>query len=394
MIENLVNANLKNMKIVSGFEVKAKAKTYEQAGHSVVHLELGEPDFDTPANIVEAGVKAMRSGYTHYSPATGLPAFRQAISDYVNSYKGLKSTSDNIVVTPGAKPILYYTILSLVKPGDEVILPSPGFIVYEPLVRYCGGTPVALPLREEFDFRFNPEDLKKLVNNKTKLIIFNSPNNPTGGLLTKEDVEAVAEIIDGKDLMVLSDEIYDRMIYVDEKPVSLASIDGMAEKTIVLDGFSKTYAMTGWRLGYGVMPKRMVELLTPLVVASNSCTATFSQMAGIEALTGDQSAPEKMVAAYKERRDFFVKGLNDIPRISCVLPKGAFYAFPNIKDWGMSSAAAADYLLEEAKIASIPGSSFGEYGEGYLRFAYATSKDNLAEALNRLEAAVAKLSTK
>lgn len=391
MIENLVNDNLRNMKIVSGFEVKAKAKSYEEAGHKVIHLELGEPDFDTPQNIIEAGVKALRSGYTHYSPAMGLPAFRQTISDYVNDYKNLKSTPDNIIVTPGAKPILFYTILSLVKPGDEVILPSPGFVVYEPLVRYCGGIPVPLPLREEYEFRFNPEDLKHLVNDKTKLIIFNSPHNPTGGLLTKEDVESVAEIIDGKDLMVLSDEIYDRMVYVDEKPISLASIDGMAEKTIVLDGFSKTYAMTGWRLGYGVLPKRMVELLSPLVVSSNSCTAAFSQMAGIEALTGDQSKPSEMVSAYKARRDFFVAGLNDIPRISCVMPKGAFYAFPNIKDLGMSSQEAADYLLEEAKIASIPGSSFGEYGEGYLRFAYANSQENLAEALNRLETAVLNL---
>ena len=330
MNENLVNDNLRNLKIVSGFEVKAKAKAYEQAGHNVIHLELGEPDFDTPKNIIEAGVDAMRSGYTHYSPALGLAPFREAISNYVNSYKDLQTTADNIVVTPGAKPIPYYTFLSLVKPGDEVILPSPGFVVYEPIVRYCGGIPVALPLKEEHDFRFYPEDLKRLISNKTKLIVFNSPHNPTGGLLTREDVESVAEIIADRDLMVLSDEIYDRMVYVDEKPVSLASIEGMAEKTIVLDGFSKTYAMTGWRLGYGIMPKRMIELLTPLVVASNSCTATFSQMAGIEALQGDQSEQAKMIAAYKERRDFFVKGLNDIPRISCVMPKGPFYAFPNI----------------------------------------------------------------
>ena len=391
MIENLVTDSLRNMKIVSGFEVKMKAKAYEQAGHNVIHLELGEPDFDTPSNIIEAGVDAMRSGYTHYAPALGIQPFREAISNYVNEYKGLNSTADNIVVTPGAKPILYYTFLSLVQPGDEVILPSPGFVVYEPIVKYCGGIPVPLPLKEEFDFRFDPEDLKKLVNDKTKLIVFNSPHNPTGGLLTKEDVEAVADIIEGRDLMVLSDEIYDRMVYVDEKPVSIASIEGMADKTVVLDGFSKTYAMTGWRLGYGVLPKRLVELWNPLIVASNSCTATFSQMAGIEALTGDQSAPTKMIEAYKERRDFFVAGLNDIPRISCVLPKGAFYAFPNIRGLNMSSAEAADYVLSEAKIASIPGSAFGQYGEGYLRFAYANSMENLAEALNRLESAIAKL---
>lgn len=388
MIDNLVNQNLKDMTIVSGFEIKTKARAIEDQGKRVIHLELGEPDFDTPDHIVEAGVQALRSGYTHYGPATGLPALRKAVADYANGRKGLSCGPENVVVTPGAKPILYYSIVSLVRPGDEVILPSPGFVVYEPLIRYCGGKPVALPLREENAFRFSPEDLASLVNERTKLVIFNAPHNPTGGIMTREDVAAAADILRDRDLMVLSDEIYDRMVYGEERPVSIASMDGMADKTIVLDGFSKTYAMTGWRLGYGIMPERLVQLMTPLIVSSNSCTASFTQMAGVEALQGDQQPAEDMIAAYRERRDFFVGGLNAIPHLSCVVPQGAFYAFPSIRALGMTSAEAADFFLTEANVASIPGSSFGTYGEGYVRFAYASSMENLAEALNRIESAI------
>ncbi len=391
MIETLIKENLKHMTIISGFEIKQKSKAYEEAGHKVVHLELGEPDFNTPENIVEAGIKALRSGQTHYAPATGILPLRQAISTYVNKYKHLTSTPDNILVTPGAKPILFYTMMATIQPGDEVIVPSPGFVVYEPLVKYCGGIPVALPLKEDYGFRFHPDDLKKLINKNTKMIIFNSPHNPTGGLMTKEDVLAVAELLVGTNILILSDEIYDRMIYGDTKPVSLGSINELADQTVILDGFSKTYAMTGWRLGYGVLPKRMIQYLQPLVVASNSCTATFIQYAGIEALQGSQEGPKTMIQAYQDRRDFFIKGLNAIPHLRCVMPQGAFYAFPNITGLKMTSQEAADYLLEEAKIASIPGSSFGQYGEGYLRFAYATSKENLAEALDRIESAIGKL---
>lgn len=390
MIEKLASNRLKEMKIISGFEIKQKSKYYEDQGHDIVHLELGEPDFDTPANVVEAGVKALRQGYTHYSPPVGLAPLRETIAAYASAYKQVEASADMVLVTPGAKPIFFFTLLALVSPGDEVILPSPGFGVYEPMVKYCGGIPVPLPLREENDFVLDPKDLEECLSEKTKLVILNSPHNPTGGVMKRQTVQAVADLLSDKNLAVLSDEIYDRMIYTEEKPVSIASMPGMAEKTIILDGFSKTYAMTGWRLGYGIMPPALRDTIRPLVVSSHSCTASFTQMAGIEALEGDQTEVKAMIDEYRRRRDFFIKGLNDIPHLHCAMPQGAFYAFPNIRDLDMTSQEAADFFLEEAKIASIPGDSFGQYGEGFVRFSYANSQKNLAEALNRLETAIAK----
>lgn len=390
MIEQLAGQRLRDMHIVTGFEIKQKTKYYEDQGHDIIHLELGEPDFNTPENIVEAGVAALREGYTHYSPPVGLASFRESIAQYVRRYKKVDATADNILVTPGAKPIFFLTLLALVQPGDEVILPSPGFGVYEPMVKYCGGIPVPMPLREENDFVLNPEDLANRLTDRTKLVILNSPHNPTGGVMKRETVEAVADLLRDRNLAILSDEIYDRMIYTDDEPISIASLPGMAEKTIILDGFSKTYAMTGWRLGFGVMPEALRDIIRPLVVSSHSCTATFSQIAGIEALEGDQSHPTNMIKEYRKRRDFFIAGINDLPHMSCAMPQGAFYAFPNITGLGMDSNQAADFFLEEAKIACIPGGSFGHYGEGFVRFSYANSMENLAEALNRLEGAIGK----
>ncbi len=391
MIENLFTQATRDIHIVSGFEVKQKAKKYEDMGLKVIHLELGEPDFDTPANITEAGIAALRQGHTHYGPALGIPAFRESIARYVRRYKNIPAEAANVVVTPGAKPILFYTLLSLIGPGDEVILPSPGFMIYDAMTRFLGGVPVPLPLREERNFRFDIGELESLLTPRTKLLILNSPQNPTGGYLTPEDLAAVADLVRDRNMLVLSDEIYDRMIYSGNPPVSIASLPGMAEKTIVLDGFSKTYAMTGWRLGYGVMPEAVARLFSPLIVSSNSCTASFTQFAGIEALEGDQSAVTAMIGEFHRRRDLMVNGFNSIAGIHCVMPEGAFYAFPNISSLGKNSQEMADYLLDEAQVACLPGSTFGTHGEGYLRFSYANSVENIAEALNRIEACVKKL---
>ncbi len=391
MIKHLFTPQAQDIHIVSGFEIKQKAKQYEDRGLKVIHLELGEPDFDTPENIVRAGMQAMEDGFTHYGPALGLPAFREIIAKYVSSYKNIQVDASNIVVTPGAKPILFYTILSLVNPGDEVIIPSPGFMIYEAMTRFVGGIPVPLPMTEESNFRFSLTDLEERLSSKTKLLILNSPQNPTGGVLTREDLEGVADLVRDRDLMILSDEIYDRMIYTEETPVSIASLPGMQEKTIILDGFSKTYAMTGWRLGYGVMSQEAAAIFNPLIVSSNSCTASFTQMAGIEALTGDQTAVTDMIQEFRKRRDVMIEGLNSITGIRCVQPSGAFYAFPNIGSFGLSSQEMTDYLLDEAQVATLPGSTFGEHGEGYIRLSYANSVENLQEALNRIETAVRKL---
>jgi len=374
----------------TAFEVLAKAKALEAQGREVVHLEIGEPDFDTPKHIIEAACKALHSGYTHYTPSAGIPELRQAIAEETSRTRGIPVEPENVVVTPGGKPIMFYAILALAEPGDEVIYPNPGFPIYESMINFTGAKPVPIPLREEYDFAFDIDEFKKLVTDKTKLIIINSPHNPTGGILDKGTLHEIAKIAMERDIPVLSDEIYDRILYEGEF-YSIASIPGMQERTIILNGFSKTYAMTGWRLGYGVMPKDLAVHITRLMTNSNSCTNAATQMAGIAALKGPQDDVDRMVAAFRERRDVIVKGLNEIPGVSCVLPKGAFYAFPNIKGTGMQSKPLADYLLNEAGVACLSGTSFGAYGEGYLRLSYANSVENIKKALERMAEAIAKL---
>jgi aspartate/methionine/tyrosine aminotransferase len=372
----------------TAFEVLAKAKALEKLGKDVVHLEIGEPDFDTPKNIKEAAVKALNSGYTHYGPSAGIPELRETIAQYVSKTRGIKADSDEVVITPGAKPIMFFSILALINPGEEVLYPNPGFPIYESVVNFVGAKPVPIPLKEENDFRLDPEYVKEKITKKTKMIILNSPENPTGGVLTREDLKVIADCIaDRDDVLVLSDEIYGRIIY-EGKHESIASLPGMKEKTILLDGFSKTYAMTGWRLGYGVMRKDLAQKVAQLQTNSNSCTCTFTQIAGIEALKGSQNEVEKMVAEFKKRREVIVSGLNDIKGITCKKPRGAFYVFPNITGTGMDCRKLGDYLLNEAGVAVLPGTSFGKYGEGYLRLSFANSVENLKKALDRISKAL------
>ncbi|MDD2371011.1 MAG: pyridoxal phosphate-dependent aminotransferase [Firmicutes bacterium] len=391
MFKKLMNQNALDMHIVSGFEMKQKAKKFEDQGNKVIHLELGEPDFNTPTNITQAGIDAMQRGESHYAQPLGILPLKEEITRYVKKYKGVITNPGNVVVTPGAKPILFYTFLTFVKPGDEVIIPNPGFPIYSVLTKYMGATPVPLKATEDNKFRITLKDLEPLVTSKTKLIILNSPNNPTGSIIEKKEIEAIAEFLRDKDVMVLSDEIYDRLYFGDEKIISMASIPHMKEKTILLDGFSKTYAMTGWRLGYGIMHESIARVFNPLIVASNSCTNTFIQYAGIEAYKGPQDDVETMKAEFKARRDLLVGGLNSIPHVSCVLPDGAFYAFPNFKYFRKDSNEMSNYILENAYISSLPGSTFGEDLDGYVRFSYATSRANLNEALNRLESVLKKV---
>ena len=376
----------------TAFEVLVKARALEAQGRDVVHMEIGEPDFDTPANVIEAGVKAMRGGQTHYTPSAGILEFRQAIADYIGGTRHVDVDPGLVVVTPGGKPIMFFTILSLAGFGDEVIYPNPGFPIYESVINFAGAKAVPIQLREDRDFSFDVEELRDKVTSKTRLIILNSPQNPTGGVLSQEDLEAIAEIAIERDIPVLSDEIYDTMVY-DGEFKSIASVPGMspAERTIILNGHSKSYAMTGWRLGYGVMPSELAAQISRLMTNSNSCTAAFTQWAGLEALTGPQDESEKMMAAFEKRRNIIVKGLNDIPKLRCVMPKGAFYAFPNITGTGMDSQSVADYLLNEAGVAVLSGTSFGAYGEGFIRLSYATSIENINKALNRISDALAKL---
>ncbi|HTR24906.1 MAG TPA: pyridoxal phosphate-dependent aminotransferase [Terriglobales bacterium] len=369
----------------TAFEVLNRARALENQGKDIVHLEIGEPDFDTPSNVVDAGVNALRKGWTHYGPSAGLPDLRKAIADYVSRTRNIPVTSDEVVVVPGGKPIIFFSILALVDEGDEVIYPNPGFPIYESMVNYVGGRAVPIPLREERDFSVDVKELASLINDRTRLIILNSPHNPTGGTLTKRDVLAIAEAIGDRNIMVLSDEIYSRLIFEGED-FSIASVPGFKDRTIILDGFSKTYAMTGWRMGYGVMRADLATHVSRLMTNSNSCTASFTQIAGIEALTGDQSSVDKMNAEFKHRRDVFVAGLNKIKGFSCRLPKGAFYTFPNITETGWPSKKLADAILEQAGVACLSGTAFGAHGEGYLRFSVANSLENLNKALSRIEA--------
>jgi aspartate aminotransferase len=373
----------------TAFEVLNRARALEKQGKDIVHLEIGEPDFDTPANVVDAGVNALRSGWTHYGPAAGLPDLRQTIAEYVSRTRNVPVASEEVVVVPGGKPIIFFTVLALIDEGDEVIYPNPGFPIYESMINYVGGHAVPIPLREDRDFSVDVKELASLINDRTKLIILNSPHNPTGGTLTKRDILGIAEAIGDRNIMVLSDEIYSRLIFEGED-FSIMSVPGFKDRTILLDGFSKTYAMTGWRMGYGVMRPDLATHVTRLMTNSNSCTASFTQIAGIEALRGDQSSVDKMNAEFKHRRDVFVAGLNKIKGFSCRMPKGAFYAFPNITKTGWPSKKLADALLEEAGVACLSGTAFGSYGEGYLRFSVANSLENLNKALTRIEGWVGK----
>ncbi len=374
----------------TAFEILAKAKQLEAKGKSIIHLEIGEPDFDTPKNIVEAGIRALKEGKTHYGPSAGLPEVREVIAKHISDTRKIEVNPEQVVVTPGAKPIMFFALIALVDEEDEVIYPNPGFPIYESVINFIGAKPVPIQLREENDFRLDTDELRRLVTDKTKMIVINSPQNPTGGILTQNDLKDIAEIALSKDIFVLSDEIYSRIIY-EGTHHSIASFPGMQERTIILDGFSKTYAMTGWRLGYGVMREDLATLIAKLQTNSNSCTATFTQMAGIEALTGPQDEVDRMVAEFKKRRDVVIEGLTAIPRISCNTPKGAFYVFPNVKKIGWEVRKLSDFLLNEAGVAVLFGTSFGKYGEGYIRISYANSVDNIKEGLSRMEKALRKI---
>jgi aspartate/methionine/tyrosine aminotransferase len=371
------------LRVEGAFDVLSRARTLEAQGSNIVHLEIGEPDFDTPRHIVEAGKRALDDGWTHYGPTPGLPELREAVAEYIGSTRGIPVSPGQVCVTPGAKPILFFALLALVEAGDEVIYPDPGFPIYESMIRFCGATPVPVPLIERRGFSFDLDVLRARIGNRTRLLILNSPQNPTGGVIPAADIREIACLVRDRDLMILSDEIYSR-IYYGETPLSIASVPGLQDRTVILDGFSKTYAMTGWRLGYGVMPEWLAAAVDKLMVNSNSCTASFTQRAGIEALRGPQDEVEKMVAEFRRRRDAFVEGLNGIPGFRCALPEGAFYAFPNIQGTRRGSKELADALLTGAGVACLSGAAFGGYGEGYLRFSMANSLDNLMEAVRRI----------
>jgi aspartate aminotransferase len=368
----------------TAFEVLNRARELERQGKDIIHLEIGEPDFDTPPNIVNSGIDALRAGWTHYGPAAGLPDLRAAIAEEVSRSRGVEVNPEEVVVVPGGKPVIFFSILALVDEGDEVIYPNPGFPIYESMIRYVGGRAVPIRLREEKDFSLDVDELAHLISDHTRLVILNSPHNPTGGVLSKRDLGQIADAIGDRNIFVLSDEIYSRLIF-EGKHHSIIAEPGVKDRTILLDGFSKSYAMTGWRMGYGVMRTDLAMQIARLMTNSNSCTASFTQVAGVEALRGDQSSVEHMREEFRRRRDVFVAGLNQIKGFSCRVPKGAFYVFPNVTGTGWKSKALADALLEEAGIACLSGTSFGEFGEGYLRFSIANSMENLDRALEKIE---------
>jgi aspartate/methionine/tyrosine aminotransferase len=379
---------MKSLGTETAFLVLAKARALEAQGKHVVHLEIGEPDFDTPQNIREAAKRGLDKGYTHYGPAPGLPELRKAIAGHTSETIGVACRPEQVVVTPGAKPIMFFSIVACVDPGEEVIYPNPGFPIYESVINFVGAKPVPLVLQEEKGFRFDVETLRKLISPKTRMLILNTPQNPTGGILTKEDLREIAVLAVKHDLIVLSDEIYRRILYDGFQHTSISTFPGMPERTIILDGFSKTYAMTGWRLGWGVMPEQLVPVVSQLQINSTSCTSSFSQLAGIEALTGPQDEVDQMVTEFKRRRDVIVDGLNAIPGFRCHKPLGAFYVFPNITGTGKSSRELSECLLNEAGVACLSGTAFGEHGEGYLRFSYANSVENIRTALDRIRKAL------
>ncbi len=374
----------------SAFEVAARARALEAQGHPMIHLEIGEPDFDTPAHIRHAACAALEAGYTHYGPATGLPELREVLAAHIGKKRGLSVDAANVVVTPGAKPIMFYAIMALIEPGDQVIYPNPGFPIYESMINFIGGDAVPLQLREDRGFGFDLDDLRNLISDRTRMIILNSPHNPTGGVLPRATLEGIADLAKEHDLIVLADEIYSDIVYEGEHH-SVLEFPDMLERTILLDGFSKTYAMTGWRMGYGLFPAPLVPHISRLIINSVSCTSSFSQMGAIQAITGPTTAVDAMVDEFHQRRELVIRRLNNIPGLSCVMPHGAFYAFPNITGTGMDSRTYANHLLTTAGVAVLPGTAFGEYGEGYIRISFANSQDNLNKALDQITEANRKL---
>ncbi|MCI2106389.1 MAG: pyridoxal phosphate-dependent aminotransferase [Intestinimonas sp.] len=384
MFEHSVAHRMSLLHTESAFGIMAHANALEAQGKRIIHMEIGQPDFKTPRNIIEAAYRAMNSGYTGYTPTPGLPVLRNAIADYARRWKQIDTSPEEIVVVPGGKPVMFYTMLMLIEPGDEVIYPNPSFPIYESCIKFAGGVPVPLPLTAENGFRLDVNRLRALITPKTKLVLINSPSNPTGGVFTPEDIQSLADALrPHPDIFILSDEIYDRLVF-GKKPPSIASLPGMKDRTIILDGFSKTYSMTGWRLGYGILHPDLAKHMEMLMVNSNSCAAAFTQMAAVEALTGPQNSVETMKRAFRERRDYLVAALNGIPGITCCMPQGAFYAFPDISSFGLDCKTFCDRLLEEAGVAAAWGTSFGAYGEGYLRLSYATSLENIREAVRRI----------
>jgi aspartate/methionine/tyrosine aminotransferase len=373
----------------TAFEASARARALEATGRSVIHLQVGEPDFDTPANIREAAKRALDAGKTHYPPFPGIPELRAAIAADSSARRGFAVAPEHVFVTVGGKGVMYYAILALVNPGDEVIVPDPGYPIYESVTRFIGGVPVPLPIRQENQFRLDPDELVSLVTPRTKLIVLNSPANPTGGFLTREDLERVAAVALEHDLVVLSDEIYSRILYDGAEHVSIAALPGMAERTIVLDGFSKTYAMTGWRLGYGIVPGWLAEGFGKLIINNVSGATTFAQYGAVEALTGPQDAVDAMVAEFRARRDLVVDGLNAIPGVSCLRPLGAFYVFPDISGSGMTGAELAERLLYEVGVSVLAGTAFGGIGTQHVRLSYANSRENITTALERMRSVIA-----
>ncbi len=372
------------------YRVLAQAQALEAAGREIIHLEIGQPDVPTFENISQAGIQAIQEGYTRYTPSAGIRPLREAVAGDASRRIGVRFTPEQVVIGPGAKPALFFPTLALIRPGDEVIYPDPGFPTYRAMIEVAGGVPVPVPLSEEQDFSFDLDQFDRLLSERTRMIVINSPGNPTGGVIAPSALEHIAAVAHERDIWLLSDEIYSRLVYETPAP-SIASLPGMAERTIICDGFSKTYAMTGWRLGYGIMPAALAERVELLLTHSVGCTASFTQVAGLEALTGPQDEAESVVAEYRRRRDALVSGLNDIPGIRCRTPQGAFYAFPNVASYGRSSAWLAEYLLEEAGVALLPGTSFGKYGEGYLRLCFANSMENILRALEQIREAFSKI---
>jgi aspartate/methionine/tyrosine aminotransferase len=377
-----------HLKPEGAYQVLARAQELEASGREIIHLEIGQPDFETFDNIRLAGIRAISEGHTRYTPPIGMKSLREVIAEDAGERHGLQIHPDQVVVSPGAKPNLFFPALALIEPGDEVIYPNPGFPTYEAMIRVAGGVPVPVPLKEENNFSFDLDAFHKLASERTKLVILNSPSNPTGGVMPVADLEEIAKIAQRFDFWVMSDEIYARVAYDHASVPSIASLPGMIDRTIIVDGFSKTYAMTGWRLGFGIMPKSLAHVVQLLLTHSVGCTANFVQIAGIEALTGPQDQVDAVVCEYQKRRDAIVAGLNAIEGITCQCPQGAFYVFPNIKSFDIPSSKMADFLLEKACVAVLPGSSFGEYGEGYLRLTYSNSIENINQAIQQMGEAV------
>jgi aspartate aminotransferase len=383
-----LSSRMKGVRGEGAFDVLVKARALEAQGKSIVHMEIGEPDFPTPRHIIEAGKRALDAGHTKYGPTQGEPALREAIAAHIAETRGIETKASRVVVTPGAKPILFYTMLALLEEGDEAMYPNPGFPIYESVINYTGAKAVPMPLVEERGFTIDLDEFRSKLTDKTKLIVLCSPQNPTGGSVREEDLREIAALVKDRDLVVLSDEIYSRIVF-DGKPFSIASVPGMEDKTIVLDGFSKTYSMTGWRIGYGHYPQWLVDPVCLMMVNSASHTASFTQQAALEALTGPQDSVDMMVAEFKRRRDLIVSGFNSIPGFRCANPSGAFYAFPNITGTGLSSKVLADRILNEAGVSCLDGGAFGKFGEGYLRFSYAAAYEKIEEALERIRKMIA-----